>query len=144
MQTDYTADLPNRKGITRWPWWLLLGDWLVLLLLVFVGQRDHGMTGPGVFRSLLITTFSLVLPWTVAASLLAANRYRPGMGLWPWLGRALNAWLVAAPLGLVLRALLRGQASIIVIFMLVLLGTGALFILGWRAALYWWLERKKS
>ncbi len=133
MRTNDTADLPYKKGIARWAWWLLLGDWLVLLLLVFLGQRDHGMSGAGVFSSLLLTTFSLALPWTVAAALLGANRPTAGMGWQPWLGRALNAWLVAAPLGLVLRALLRGQAAIPVPFIMVMLGVGGLFVLAWRA-----------
>jgi hypothetical protein len=122
---------------------LILGDWLVLLLFVFIGQRDHQITGPGALPSLLLTTFAIALPWTLAAAVLGAYRFEDGLTIQRWLGRVLNAWLVAAPLGLVLRALLRGQNTIAVPFMLVMLGLGGLFMLAWRAAVFYFVQRRK-
>jgi hypothetical protein len=122
---------------------LILGDWLVLLLFVFIGQRDHQITGPGALPSLLLTTFAIALPWTLAAAVLGAYRFDDGLTIQRWLGRVLNAWLVAAPLGLVLRALLRGQNTIAVPFMLVMLGLGGLFMLAWRAAVFYFVQRRK-
>jgi hypothetical protein len=122
---------------------LILGDWLVLLLFVFIGQRDHQITGPGALPSLLLTTFAIALPWTLAAAVLGAYRFEDGLTIQRWLGRVLNAWLVAAPLGLVLRALLRGQSAIAVPFMLVMLGLGGLFVLAWRAAVFY-IERRRK
>jgi hypothetical protein len=122
---------------------LIIGDWLVLLLFVFIGQRDHNMSGPGTFASLLTTTLSLAVPWTVAAFLLGAYRLEESPTLGRWLGRVLTAWLVAAPLGLLLRALLRGQGAIAVPFMLVALGLGGLFVLGWRGVYYLLRNRRK-
>lgn len=116
---------------------LLIGDWLLLLLFVFIGQRDHEMAVVGSLPSLLTTTLALALPWTAAAWALGVLRLPDSMDWRPWLGRVATAWLVAAPLGLLLRALVRGQASIVVPFMLVILGLGLLFMLGWRAGCYW-------
>jgi len=116
---------------------LFIGDWLLLLLFVFIGQRDHGMDLAGSLPSLLTTTLALALPWTAAAWALGVLRLPSGADWRPWLGRVATAWLVAAPLGLLLRALLRGQASIAVPFMLVILGLGSVFMLGWRAGYYW-------
>jgi hypothetical protein len=121
---------------------LLIGDWLVLLLFVFIGQRDHNITGPAALPSLLITTLSVAVPWTLAAAALGAFRLDVGLTLPRWLGRVLNAWLVAAPLGLVLRALLRGQSAIAVPFMLVMLGLGGLFMLAWRAGVFYVIRRR--
>ena len=74
--------------------------------------------------------------------MLGAYRLRPLPGWQVWLGRALNAWLVAAPLGLVLRALLRNQDAIPVIFILIAMSIGGLMIVGWRALAYWWVSRR--
>ena len=123
---------------------LLIGDWLVLLLFVFIGQRDHEMALVGSLPSLLVTTLALGLPWTAAAWALGALRPPAGAGWRPWLGRVAAAWLIAAPLGLLLRALVRGQAAIPVPFMRVILGLGLLFILGWRGIYYWLRMRRKK
>ncbi len=122
--------------------WLLAGDWLVILLFVFIGQRDHDMAVISSLPSLLTTTLAVALPWTAAAWPLGALRL-PGAAM-PWFGRVVAAWLIAAPLGLVIRALLRGQQSIAVPFMLVMLGLGLLFRLVWRAAAYWWAGRRAA
>jgi len=122
--------------------WLLAGDWLVILLFVFIGQRDHDMAVISSLPSLLTTTLAVALPWTAAAWPLGTLRL-PGAAM-PWFGRVVAAWLIAAPLGLVIRALLRGQQSIAVPFMLVMLGLGLLFMLVWRAAAYWWAGRRAA
>lgn len=122
--------------------WLLAGDWLIILLFVFIGQRDHDMAVIASLPSLTMTTLAVAVPWTVAAWPLGA--LRPPDAALPWFGRALAAWLIAAPLGLIIRALLRGQASIAVAFALVMLGLGGLFMLGWRVVAYWLSRRAAS
>lgn len=126
------------------PWWLAAGDWLVLLLFVFIGQRDHNITGAGAIPSLLTTTLSVAVPWTIVCVLLGGYRPDTAAGLWPWLGRVLTIWLIAAPLGLIIRALLRGQGAIPVPFILVMLGLGGLFMLAWRALAWWWHARRTA
>lgn len=122
---------------------LAVGDWLVLLLFVFTGQRDHAISGPGAVNSLLVTTLSLALAFTAAAFLLGAYRIEPGLSWAQWLGRVLTSWLVAAPLGLIVRALLKGQDSIALPFMLVVMGLGGLFVIAWRAVFFWWRQRRQ-
>ena len=112
---------------------LLLGDWLALGLFVFLGQIDHRLLS---LTRLLGTTALLALPWTVVALLLDAYWLGHQSTLRAFLGRALRAWLVAAPLALLLRALILGQATIVVAFMLVTMSLGALFLLTWRAAFF--------
>lgn len=138
-----TSTLSNTTSRST-PWLLAAGDWLVLLAFVLIGQRDHNITGPAAIPSLITTTLSVGIPWTIAAAVLGGYRPETAAGLWPWLGRVLTIWLVAAPLGLVIRALVRGQDAISVPFMLVMIGLGGLFMLGWRAGVWWWLERRTS
>ena len=131
----------TNKSITPW---LLAGDWLVLLLFVFIGQRDHDMNVVASLPSLVMTTLAVAVPWTIAAWLMGALRL-PGdeSGRW-WFGWIIAAWFIAAPLGLLLRALIRGQQSIPVPFMLVMIGLGGLFVLAWRAVVYGWARRKRG
>jgi hypothetical protein len=131
----------KRYNITLW---LLVVDWLVLLLFVFIGQRDHNITGTAALPSLMATTQALAIPWTVVASAWGvagiarlADASSGGMARHDWFGRVLTAWLIAAPIGLIFRALGRGQSTISVPFMVVTLGVGGLFILVWRAIVWW-------
>src|SRR5690554_4740803 len=117
---------------------LLDGDWLAIGLFVLLGQMDHGMFSAAALPRLLQTTVVLAAPWTVVAALMGAHRVEPdARNKWRFLRRSLTAWLVAAPLALLLRAWLQGQASIIVAFFVVTLGLGGVFLLVWRGV-FWW------
>lgn len=120
---------------------LLAGDWLALGLFVFLGQIDHEVLQ---LSRLLGQTVLLAGVWSVAALLLGALRVGDEGRLSAFLGRSLLPWLVAAPLGLLLRALIQGQATIIVAFMLVTMGLGGLFLLAWRALFFLAYGRRKK
>ncbi len=121
---------------------LLIGDVLVLLLFVFLGERDHNIADDQPIARWLLTTFEFALPWVVAAWVLGA--YPNGANvdaLAPraLLLRSLNAWLIALPLALLLRSLISGTGMIIALFMIVALTLGGAFMLIWRLvfALLW-------
>lgn len=127
-------------GITTSAIVLLAGDWLALALFVFLGQVDHDVVDVGRW---VMQTVVLAAPWTILAFILNAHQLAEG-GRWrDFLGRSLLVWLVAAPLGLILRALVQGQATIVVAFLLVTMGLGGLFLLGWRTA-YWFIRRHSA
>jgi len=118
------------------PWIILAGDLLALLLFVFQGQRDHELVDPNnPALGVLLAGLPFLPPWIIAAFLLGAYRVDdlPGRP-YKFFARSINAWLVAAPLGLVLRALVLGRAVIPTLFVIAGLGFGALFVLGWRLA----------
>lgn len=129
--------LKNRNN-----WILLAGDLLALFIFIFIGQLDHETVDQAnPILGALPQAASFALPWLVAAALLGAypspssgpTSHRGDFpGLPRFLARSLNAWLVAAPLGMVLRALLLGRATIPVPFFLVTMGLGGAFLLGWR------------
>lgn len=120
---------------------LLAGDWLGLMLFVLIGQLDHGMVGDNPLPRLLTTTAELAVMWTAVSLLMGTYRLTPETTVWQFLGRSLNAWLVAAPLALLLRAFLHGQVTIIIIFMSITMGVGGSFLLSWRFV-YFLLARR--
>jgi len=135
--------MPNQS--MRWtPWVLLLGDLLAILLFVLVGQRDHNTVDAArPFLGLLRTAFPFLLAWVVVAWVVKAVPLRAnGMRLPCLLARTVNAWFIAAPLALMLRAFLLGR-DIPPAFMLVTLTLGSLFVLAWRLA-FGWLWHKRA
>jgi hypothetical protein len=124
------------------PWILLVGDLLAILLFVFVGQTEHStVDAANPLVGLLRTAWPFLLAWVVVAGLTRAIPFQAeGMRLPLLLGRALNAWFIAAPLALMLRGFMLGRL-IPPIFMLVTLGLGGAFVLVWRGV-FGWLWRR--
>lgn len=120
---------------------LIFGDWLALGLFVFLGQMEHELVGGDYLSRFLGGSAVIAMPWTAVALLLGAYRMKAGMSGGSFLGRSLNAWLIAAPFALILHAYLNGQATIIVIFMVITIGLGGIFLLAWRG-LYFVLWRR--
>jgi hypothetical protein len=119
---------------------LAAGDLLALLAFVLVGQAEHqtvSATNP--LLGALPNLVSLAIPWLLLAVLLGAyprGAERPTLP--GFLGRSALAWVIAAPLGLVIRMVYLGRGDIPVPFLLVTIAAGGLFLLGWRL-IYWLL-----
>jgi hypothetical protein len=114
-------------------WLLVAGDLLVLLAFVLAGQQEHELANannplPGA----LLTTGEFGVAWVVAAIGFNAFRLDNPPALRSLLSRSLSAWLVAAPLGVLLRALVLSRADIPTAFLIVVLGLGGGLLLGWR------------
>jgi len=123
---------------------LLLGDLAAILLFVFIGQQDHATTDPdNPVLGLLKAAFPLLITWLVVALAVQAYPKADEMTLRRLLIRGLNAWLIAAPLGLMLRAFLFDRGGIPAVFMLLTLLVAGAFILLWRL-LFGLVWRKKS
>jgi hypothetical protein len=114
---------------------LLAGDFAAALVFVYAGQRQHDLIDPasplwGVLR----TTAYFVVPWLCTVVALRAWPLDGEPGAWPLITRSLNAWLVAAPLGVLLRGSLLGRAVVPSVFFLATYVFGGLFLVGWRVA----------
>lgn len=115
------------------PLLILLGDLIALLLFVYIGQRDHGLVdAENPLLGLLWASWAFTLVWVIAAALLRALPDVATLSARVLLVNGLNAWLVAAPLGVLLRAYFLGRAVIPTSFLAATLAFGGLFVLGWR------------
>ncbi|MDT8306569.1 MAG: DUF3054 domain-containing protein [Anaerolineae bacterium] len=142
MNAEYTA-ATRATSSSGWRGLLLFGDLVALYLFVLVGQLDHDLLpGTNPLWYTLTRALPFIAVWLAAGWLLGAywlprdshtGEAREWQPLLRWLGaRALHAWLIAAPAGLLLRALLLERATIPTLFFVATLGFGALFLLAWR------------
>lgn len=112
---------------------LLLGDLIAILLFVFIGQQDHATTDiNNPILGLLRAAFPFLIMWLIVAPIVGAYPSAENITLRRLLLRGLNGWLIAAPLGLLLRAFLFERGGIPAIFMLLTLLVAGAFILIWR------------
>ncbi len=120
---------------------LLVGDVLALALFVLLGERDHAIADPQPVLRWLVTTAEFAVPWVMVAFILGA--YAQGLSLKTFIGRSVNAWFVAAPLGLLLRSFVNGEGVIISIFMVVAMCIGGCLLMAWRL-IFRWLWRGRT
>ena len=151
------------KTLSRFaPLILLAGDLIAVIAFVAVGQRDHELVNEAnPVLGVLLTAAEFGVPWLVAGLLLGAFRMgdHVGAGLAPaqgdrkghpyasFLARSLNTWLVAAPIGILIRSYALGRAVIPTVFLVATLGFGGVFVLGWRALfalVWWWVGRREA
>lgn len=113
---------------------LAVGDLLVLAGFLTVGELRHGVNP--VTQPLVVadTVAPFLVGWIVAS--LVAGAYAPGATRTPRVAavRAGGAWVVAAAIGLVLRAttLFHGESPLS--FALVVTGIGVVSFVAWRVA----------
>jgi hypothetical protein len=121
---------------------LLAGDLACLSLFVVLGLRTHAeLAQASVLSRFLINAAPLAAAWIPTALALGALRAPAPLATRTFLGRSLAAWLIAAPLAILLRALWLRSAVIVVMFMIVTLTVGGGLLLFWRAA-FAWLSRR--
>jgi hypothetical protein len=126
---------------------LLVGDLIAIVVFVVIGQRDHNLVNEGnPVLGVLITTAEFAVPWAVAGWLLGAFPRSDKLTVRSLLTRSLNTWLVAAPIGILIRSFALGRDVIPMMFLVAALGFGGTFVLGWRAVfavVWWWVGRKE-
>lgn len=123
---------------------LVAGDSLALFLFVFLGQREHETLAESrPLLGALLQTAVFLAPWLLAGAWLGAFPRDNRLNAAAFLSRSLNAWLVAAPLALLLRAFLLGRAVIPTLFLLVTLGLGGIALIGWRLLFLVWQRRTR-
>lgn len=113
---------------TRWA--VPLGDILALLLFAYLGQRSHQSFDANFLSGLLLTAAPFILAWVAVAVVLQSWQRQPS--LVAMLGALWLPWLVAAPLGVLLRALIQQRTDIPLVFVLTTLVFGGGVLTVWR------------
>ncbi|MCG3140252.1 MAG: hypothetical protein HDKAJFGB_01298 [Anaerolineae bacterium] len=131
----------------NWQIILAVGDIVILILFTIIGQADHQTNDPSnPVGSLLLAGGPFIVAWLGAAFLLGAYRadvFTPRV----MFTRSLTAWLIAAPIGIILRSFAMGRVVVPLNFILAAYGFGGLFVLGWRiifAFIVQWRQRARA
>ena len=116
-----------------WRYSLIIGDLLALILFVWIGQTDHGTTNiSNPILGVIKASWEFALMWLLIGWPLEAFPHFKDWTVRTLLSRPLVAWLVAAPLGLLLRSLVLNRLNIPSLFLAATLGFGILFLWTWR------------
>lgn len=141
--------LPTSPASSRLTYVLLIGgDLLAFTLFAIIGRRSHSeAAGLMAWLEVLKTAAPFMAGWFLVAPWLGAFRardYQAGAAtsVAGVAQRTALAWLVAAPLALLLRAILL-QRGIPFSFALITFSTNLTFLVAWRS-LFAWLGRKRG
>jgi Protein of unknown function (DUF3054) len=122
---------------------LAVGDALAFMLFAAIGRASHGeASGLSAVLQIAETAAPFMVGWFVIAPFVGA--YAPAISRQPrsMVGRTALAWLIAWPIGLVLRAVIR-STSIAPTFAVITLVTVLIILLGWRGAFAWLSTRSR-
>lgn len=113
-----------------------IGDVILLLAFAYGGEVSHELYFPD---SLILSVIHAALPfalvWFPVAFLVGALADPRTARPIDVLARGLEAWLIAAPLAIVVRGWLIDRAVIPMAFLIVTYVLGSAFLLGWRIVL---------
>ena len=116
-----------------WRYLLIIGDLLALILFVWVGQADHGTANDSnPIGGAIKASWEFALMWLLIGWTLGAFPQFKDWTVLTLLSRPLIAWLIAAPLSLLLRSLVLSRLNIPTLFLAATLGFGILFLWAWR------------
>jgi hypothetical protein len=131
-------------GMNHKPQWLLLsGDVVIFMFFAFFGRETHASGDPHLLANALPT---LLMFLSGGLAIAAVGRvYRSGVITNPRsaLPRTLIAWLIAAPIAIVIRAVLLSRPTIPWQFVAVTLGLMGTLLLLWHGSMAWALARRK-
>ena len=131
-------------GMNHKPQWLLLsGDVVIFMFFTFFGRETHASGDPNLIANALPTLLTFLIVWLASAAL--GRVYRSGVITNPRavLPRTLIAWVIAAPIAIVIRAILLSRPTIPWQFVAVTLGLVGTLLLLWHGGVAWTLARRK-
>jgi hypothetical protein len=120
-------------------WIVVAGDALAIAAITLAGFRTHGTLATAGAR-IWATFLPLLAAWLIVGlpvGVFSAQNLRSSRQLW----RPVWAMVLAAPLFGLLRAWMLGEPVILVIFVMVIGGVGALAMLVWRGIYWLWTGR---
>lgn len=131
--------------MTKRPQWLLIsGDAGIFMFFAFFGRETHAPGEANLIVNALPTLFTFLIVWFASAAV--GRVYRAGVITTPRsaVPRTLIAWIFAAPIAIVSRAILLQRTAIPAIFVLVTMGLVGSLLLLWHGGLAWYLARRRS
>jgi hypothetical protein len=120
---------------------LIGGDVVIFMFFALTGRETHAPGDANLIVNALPTLLTFLIVWFTIAAL--GRVYQSGVMAKPRsaLLRTLIAWLIAAPIAIVIRAILLGRTAIPWQFAAVTIGLVGTLLLVWHGAVAWYLRR---
>ena len=123
---------------------LISGDIVIFLFFALQGRETHAPGDVNLIVNALPTLLTFLIGWFVIA--LLGGVYRSDVMTNPRSAvlRTLIAWIIAAPIAIVIRAILLQRTAIPWQFVAVTLGLVGSLLLLWHGGLAWFWKRRRS
>ena len=123
---------------------LILGDVVIFMFFAFTGRETHAPGDPNPIVNALPTLLTFLIVWSVIAAV--GRVYRSDVMTNPRsaLLRTLIAWIIAAPVAIVIRAILLSRTAIPWQFVAVTMGLVGSLLLLWHGGAAWFLKRRSK
>jgi len=123
---------------------LAMGDLVIFMFFAFTGREAHAPGDANLIVNALPTLLTFLIVWFAIATV--GRVYRTGMITNPRsaLLRTLIAWIIAAPIAIIIRAIILNRTAIPWQFVAVTLGLVGTLLLLWHGGTAWFLARRKS
>ena len=123
---------------------LVLGDVVIIMFFAFTGRETHAPGDANLIVNALPTLLTFLIVWFVIAAV--GGVYRSGVttNLRSALLRTLIAWIIAAPIAIVIRAIILSRTSIPWQFVAVTMGLVGTLLLLWHGGTAWYRARRSA
>ncbi len=123
---------------------LILGDVVIFMFFAFTGRETHAPGDANLFVNALPTLLTFLIVWFAIAALGRVYRSSVIANLRSAVLHTLLAWIVAAPIAIVIRAVLLSRTAIPWQFVAVTLGLVGTLLLVWHGSVTRYLTRRKT
>ena len=123
---------------------LIIGDIAIFMFFAFTGRETHAPGDTNLIVNALPTLLTFLIVWFAIAAL--GRVYRSGVisNLRSAVLHTLTAWIIAAPIAIIIRAILLSRTAIPWQFVAVTLGLVGMLLLLWHGGVGWYLSRRKT
>ncbi len=134
---DYASGMIKKPQLI-----LIIGDIIIFMFFAFTGRETHAPGDANLIVNALPTLLTFLIVWFVIAA--ASGVYRSGViaNLRSAVLRTLIAWIIAAPIAIVVRAILLSRTAIPWQFVAVTIGLVGTLLLVWHGGMAWYLARR--
>jgi hypothetical protein len=133
----YAPAMTNKPQII-----LVVGDVIIFMFFAFTGRETHAPGDRNLIVNALPTLLTFVIVWLAIAAL--GRVYRPAVMTNPRTAvlHTLLAWIIAAPIAIIIRAILLSRTAIPWIFVAVTMGLVGALLLLWHGGAAWFFSRR--
>jgi hypothetical protein len=121
---------------------LIGGDAVIFMFFAFTGRETHAPGAANLIVNALPTLLTFLIVWFTIAAVGRVYRSEVVTNPRAALLRTLITWLIAAPIAIVMRAVLLGRTAIPWQFVAVTMGLVGALLLWWHGGAAWFLKRR--